>query len=321
MAGKKVTSTKGSDTAKIIGQIKKLTQRFNTLEVKLKDLWPGSWPGDDCPSCEYDCEGGCTGSCTGGCEGSSEGWCGGSCTLGCIGGCEAFCEGGCQTGCECGCEFGCLESCTSGCTGCESGCQTACESGCESGCTSQSCEGGCETQCEVGDTVGFGQWQCFSGDMMVDINWWAQILNPSIFVTLPESNLIAKGDIQECPVRIEPGIAVLSPDTEVTVRLKDGSLVKAKSISSWMIRFTRPVEAFVALHGDKKKQRVVGGELIEAEGLYKKGMGITIPKGTVGKVRFKSAVYSGKIEEDTTISVARLSRRLKRFTGIRRITK
>jgi hypothetical protein len=134
-----------------------------------------------------------------------------------------------------------------------------------------------------------------------------------------ESNQIISGEFQKGKVRVESSIATLPPNNSILIKMDDGSIIQAKSISSLFMRLLSPVEVLLEVTDAEGKQKVIGGKLVTTEGDYKSGTGITIPKGSDATVLFNGIVYNGKISEDVLIRMNNLGIRPETI-GIKRIT-
>lgn len=134
-----------------------------------------------------------------------------------------------------------------------------------------------------------------------------------------ESNQIISGEFQEGKVRVESSIATLPPNNIIRIKMDNGSIVQAKSMSSLVMRLLSPAEVLLEVTDAEGKQKVIGGKLLTAEGDYKRETGITIPKDSEATVLFNGIIYSGKISEDILIGMNNLSIRPETI-GITRIT-
>ena len=110
-------------------------------------------------------------------------------------------------------------------------------------------------------------------------------------------------------MQIETSIAVLPQNSDVSIKIDDGSVIQTKNMSSLIMGLSSPVDVFLEVVDKDKKEKVIGGKLVMAQGHYKKGAGIAIPKGSEAKVLFRDAIYSGKIDEDVLIGMSMLEMR------------
>lgn len=199
---------------------------------------------------------------------------------------------------------------------CDAGCQDSCAAGCEGGCQGcQSCEGkefGCSF--EAFEPCGSGM------TVEVPVDWWNYVISPLVSAILPDSNKVITGEPIESNVRIESDKIIVLPNSDLTIEMKDGSVARAKSISSSFIKLYSPVEAFLKVHDIERTDKIIGGKLIMSEGIYKKGIGITIPKGAEALILFRGTAYTGITEEEVVIGMNMLGLKPGSI-GITRITK
>ena len=178
-----------------------------------------------------------------------------------------------------------------------------------------SCYYKCEAKCEFGGIV-----QAQASDPIIEVDeLWKNLRDHTINAISSESNKIISGEFQEGKVRVESSISVLPPNTSVLIKIEDDSIVKAKGMSSLIIKLLSPVEVLLEVHGAEGKMKVIGGKLVTGEGDYKRGEGITIPRGSDATILFNEVVYSGKTSEAVLISMNRLGIRPLSI-GITRIT-
>lgn len=154
--------------------------------------------------------------------------------------------------------------------------------------------------------------------MTVPFDWKDVVLGDKIKTYSPDSKQILLGELQQGKVRIESNMAMITPENDVSIRLDNGSIISAKSLSSTIIGLASPIEVLLEV-SEKGMQKIIGGKLILANGDYKKGVGITISAGSDAMIQFMGIVYNGKICEEVVIGMNMLRTRPASI-GIKRIT-
>jgi hypothetical protein len=127
------------------------------------------------------------------------------------------------------------------------------------------------------------------------------------------------GEIVEGSLLIELDKASFWPGTDVSAIIAGGKQVIGSTISTAAIALRLPIEASIAVGGPEKHSSVAG-MLLSAQGLYKKGEGILIKKGTKATILTGAKTQIGNVAEDIRITMNMLETGAAK-SGFRRLTR